>query len=156
MGLARCHGANCLAIRSITARRWRPLPHRPKPLCLAISAIWGCAWRPILPSCVIRTAPPSPGSSDCITTSGQCTRCCKRKLFCTPRWELNSQKKEQIMEQQEKKTYRVKPGRVWAHLKEGETVELTEAEAAPYPEDLEEGPDEAAPKKPAATPKKPA
>jgi hypothetical protein len=57
-------------------------------------------------------------------------------------------------EQQEKKTYRVKAGRVWAHLKEGETVELTAAEAAPYlAEDLEEVTDDA-PKKPA--PKKPA
>jgi hypothetical protein len=59
------------------------------------------------------------------------------------------------MEEQEKKTYRVKEGKVWSHLKAGDTVELTEAEAAPYPEELEEvPPEEAAPKKPA--PKKPA
>jgi hypothetical protein len=60
-------------------------------------------------------------------------------------------------QEQEKKLYRVKVGRLWAHLKEGETVELTAAEAAPYlAEDLEEVPDDDAPKKPAAAPKKPA
>jgi hypothetical protein len=60
---------------------------------------------------------------------------------------------ETAEEAEEKRTYRVKDGKVWAHLKAGDTVELTPAEAAPYPEDLEEvPPDEAAkkPKKPAA------
>ena len=48
-----------------------------------------------------------------------------------------------------KKTYRVREGKVWSHLKAGDTVELTEAEAAPYPEELEEVPPEgkAKPKK---------
>ena len=47
-----------------------------------------------------------------------------------------------------KKTYRVKEGKVWSHLKAGDTVELTEAEAAPYPEELEEVPEgKAKPKK---------
>jgi len=54
-------------------------------------------------------------------------------------------------EEEPKKTYRVREGKVWAHLKAGDTVELTAAEAAPYPDDLEEVPDETAkkPKKPA-------
>jgi len=39
--------------------------------------------------------------------------------------------------EQEKKTYRVKPGQRYAHLTEGETVELTATEAAPFLEELE-------------------
>jgi hypothetical protein len=40
--------------------------------------------------------------------------------------------------EEEKRTYRVKDGKVWASLKAGETVELMPSEAAVYPEELEE------------------
>lgn len=39
--------------------------------------------------------------------------------------------------EEEKKTYRVKPGQRYAHLTEGETVELTATEAAPFLQELE-------------------
>lgn len=58
------------------------------------------------------------------------------------------------MEEQEKKTYRVLPGKFYANLKEGDTVKLTAAEAAPFLEELEEvsegAPDSPAPAEPTA------